>query len=69
MGRPARQFETNGWLAVATLGLGCCLAATESERYTALWNFGTRGFDELALIAALLMAAVALLCAAARRGR
>ena len=29
MGRPVRQFETNGWLAVATLGLGCCLAATE----------------------------------------
>ena len=69
MGRPVRQFETNGWLAVATLGLGCCLAATESERYTALWNFGTRGFDELALIAVLLVAAVALLCAAARRGR
>ncbi len=68
MGRATKQLRANDWLVVSATGLGFCLAATESERYTALWNFGIRSGVELLLIVALLAAVVGVLWVTSQRG-
>lgn len=59
------------WLPAASIGFGCCLAAMESERYTAFWSFGSRSVTELAIIVALTALALYLLTStrSAKAGR
>lgn len=56
------------WFVASAIGLGCALASTECERYTALWNFDTRSVWELLWIVAFLIVGVgAALCYKKRR--
>ncbi|MBQ3106562.1 MAG: helix-turn-helix transcriptional regulator [Eggerthellaceae bacterium] len=68
MQKPGGSSQANRWLFHATVGLGLCFACMEYERYTALWNFGTRTLSEIIFIMLSLCAVLAVVVAVSQQG-
>ena len=61
MSRIERASQYPNWFPVVTIGLGFCLAAAETERYTALWQFDVRPIGEFVGIFVFLTIALLLI--------
>jgi len=66
MGLASDSRVSNRWLILAGMGLGFCIAASEIDRYTMLWNVGKVDLLEDFLIVVLLVVGTVVLIRIAR---